>query len=99
MRAEPKVYLVCYDICDARRLRQIHRTVRGYGERLQYSVYLCELPPIRLAELRADLEEIVAATEDQVLIVPLGSPTARPAREMTTVGRPLALPERLARVF
>ena len=99
MRVEPKVYLVCYDICDPKRLRRVYKTMRGYGERMQYSVFLCELPPIRLAELRAALEKVVAAMEDQVLIIPLGSPKGRPTREMTTVGLPLVLPEKLARVF
>lgn len=99
MRVEPKVYLVCYDIADSKRLRRVYKTMRGYGEHLQYSVFLCGLPPIRLASLRAEMEEIVVPSEDQVLIVPLGSPEAGPTRNMTAIGRPLSLPERLVRVF
>ena len=31
-------YIVCYDICDDKRLRQVFKTMRSYGDHLQYSV-------------------------------------------------------------
>jgi CRISPR-associated protein Cas2 len=34
-------YIVAYDIRDEVRLRRVHDVVRGYGIRLQYSVFLC----------------------------------------------------------
>jgi hypothetical protein len=30
-------YLVCYDICDDKRLRKVFQTMRNYGDHLQYS--------------------------------------------------------------
>ena len=36
-------YLVCYDICDDKRLRKVFQTMRGYGDHLQYSVFECQL--------------------------------------------------------
>lgn len=36
-------YLVCYDICDDKRLRKVFRTMRGFGDHLQYSVFECQL--------------------------------------------------------
>jgi CRISPR-associated protein Cas2 len=27
-----RCYLVCYDICDPKRLRQVHKTCKGFGE-------------------------------------------------------------------
>ncbi len=36
-------YLVTYDISDAKRLRLVFRTTRGYGDHLQYSVFECQL--------------------------------------------------------
>jgi CRISPR-associated protein Cas2 len=36
-------YLVAYDIRDDRRLRQIASCMEGYGERIQYSVFVCDL--------------------------------------------------------
>lgn len=34
-------YLVCYDICNDKRLRKVFQVVRGYGDHLQYSVFEC----------------------------------------------------------
>ena len=36
-----KTYLVCYDICDDRRLAKVHKIVRGFGDRVQYSCKEC----------------------------------------------------------
>jgi CRISPR-associated protein Cas2 len=36
-------YLVAYDIRDDRRLRSIAGCMEGYGTRIQYSVFVCDL--------------------------------------------------------
>src|ERR1035438_4086458 len=41
-------YLICYDICDDKRLRKVFQTMRGYGDHLQYSVFE---PPARQSPL------------------------------------------------
>lgn len=66
-------YLVSYDICDDKRLRRVAKTLEGYGERLQYSLFECPLDRQRCAELRSSLHEIINHDEDQVLFVSLGS--------------------------
>lgn len=67
--------LVCYDICDARRLRHVHATVRDFGEPLQYSVFSCTLTQQERAELERRLLEIIDQRCDQVLLVDLGQAT------------------------
>ena len=64
-------YLVCYDICEPRRLRQVAKVLQSYGVRLQYSVFECRLSDLQLAEVRRDLATILEAAEDQVLFVSL----------------------------
>src|ERR1039458_4021608 len=32
-------YLICYDICDDKRLRKVFQTMRGFGDHLQFSVF------------------------------------------------------------
>jgi CRISPR-associated protein Cas2 len=32
-------YLVCYDICDEKRLRSVFKKMRAYGDHLQYPVF------------------------------------------------------------
>ncbi|MGA7408948.1 MAG: CRISPR-associated endonuclease Cas2, partial [Bryobacteraceae bacterium] len=67
-----KSYLVCYDISDDKRLRKVFKTMRGYGDHLQYSVFECQLTPTDMILLRVELGAIIHHDEDQVLFVDLG---------------------------
>jgi CRISPR-associated protein Cas2 len=80
-------YLVCYDICDEKRLRCVFKTMRAYGDHLQYSVFECQLTPMDLARCRADLAEIIDHKEDQVLFVNLGPAEGRGDRVITALGK------------
>lgn len=81
-------YLVCYDICDNKRLRKVFNTVRGYGDHLQYSIFECHLTRSDLARLRAQLAAIIHHTEDQVIFVDLGPSEGRGDRVITALGKP-----------
>ena len=81
-------YIVMYDISDDKRLRQVFKTMRGFGDHLQYSVFECQLTPTDLVRLRAALAEIIHHTEDQVLFVDLGPAEGRGDRVITALGRP-----------
>ena len=65
-------YLVCYDISDDKRLRKVFKTMRGYGDHLQYSVFECQFTPRDLIRCRSELSCIIHHDEDQVLFVHLG---------------------------
>ena len=62
-------YLVSYDISDAKRLRQVHRTVKDYGWSMQYSVFICDLDPVELLLLKRDVGEVIHHGEDSVAFV------------------------------
>jgi CRISPR-associated protein Cas2 len=81
-------YLVCYDICDDKRLRRVFKVMRGYGDHLQFSVFECQLTGMDLARLRAELSAIIHHTEDQVLFVYLGPASGRGERVITSLGKP-----------
>jgi CRISPR-associated protein Cas2 len=81
-------YLVCYDISDEKRLRQVFKTMRGFGDHLQFSVFECQLTSMDLARCRAALAEIINHQEDQVLFVNLGPAEGRGDRVITALGRP-----------
>jgi len=81
-------YLVCYDICDDKRLRKVFNTMRNYGDHLQYSVFECQLTSMDLARCRADLGRIIHHDEDQVLFVNLGPAEGRGDRVVTALGKP-----------
>lgn len=94
--AQRTTFIVCYDISDPRRLRYVYKTMRGYGQHLQYSVFRCDLTPLESVKLRAELEELIHHDQDQVLFVPLGPPDGFNATSFETIGRALPSFERRA---
>lgn len=94
-----QTYLITYDICDPKRLRQVFQTMRGYGDHLQFSVFRCDLTLRDLAELRQLLLDIVQSDQDQVLFVDLGPSDGRARTCIESMGRAYVHPERLALVI
>ncbi len=72
MSGDEHLYLVIYDIADAKRWRGIFKTMHGYGDWLQLSAFQCRLSRRRHAELIADLDEAIHHDEDHVVILDLG---------------------------
>jgi CRISPR-associated protein Cas2 len=89
-----RVYVVSYDISDPKRWRHVYRIMRGYGEHLQLSVFLCDLPRIAHTRMVAALDGVIDHQEDQVLLIDLGPPEGSPVKSIAAVGRPLAVRER-----
>ena len=81
------LYVVTYDICDEKRLRRVFKLMRGYGERVQYSVFRCELSDRERVELMSKLAEEVKHDEDQVLFFPLGPAGGERETNVHHVGR------------
>lgn len=81
-------YLVCYDICDDKRLRRVYQTMRNYGDHLQYSVFECQWTATDLVRCRSELAGIIHHDEDQVLFVNLGPAEGRGERVITALGKP-----------
>lgn len=80
-------YLVSYDVSDDKRRARIFKTLNGFGDHAQYSVFFCSLNDRELVELRTRLRSAINQKEDQVLIVDLGA-TARPLEEgLEVLGR------------
>jgi len=82
-----RLYLVTYDVSDPKRLRKVFRTMRGFGEHLQLSVFQCDLTPMARVEMQAALEDIIHHEEDKVLIIDLGATEARPVKSIEALGR------------
>ena len=84
-------YLVCYDITDDRRLRKVFKTMRGFGDHLQYSIFECQLTQADLVRCRSTLARIIKYDEDRVLFVHLGPAEGRGDRVITALGLPYAV--------
>jgi CRISPR-associated protein Cas2 len=80
-------YLVCYDISHDLRLRRVHKTMVGFGDRLQYSVFECRFSAADLARCKHALGKLIHHHEDQVLFVNLGPADGRGDRVITSLGR------------
>ncbi len=93
------VYIVCYDISDPRRLRKVFRAMKGAGDHLQLSVFLCRLSDRQKARLQAHLREIVDPESDQVLFVPVCPEDNLSSLPTETVGLPMIVHPRQAAIF
>lgn len=82
-------HLIAYDICEDRRLRQVAKVMEGYGERLQYSVFLCDLSGTELLAWRAAIIGLIDLREDSVVVLDLGAPGALP---IEMIGKSRRLP-------
>ena len=81
-------YIVSYDIADPKRLRKVFKTMRAWGDHLQFSVFECQLRRMDLVRLRAELDDIIHHDHDQVLFVDLGPSEGRGDRVITAIGKP-----------
>jgi CRISPR-associated protein Cas2 len=80
-------FLVCYDIRDDKRLRRVFRTMRDFGDHLQFSIFECQFNATDLARCRHARSEIIKHNEDQVLFVDLGPTEGRGERVISALGQ------------
>ena len=71
-RFQEHLYVVVYDIRDDRRWRRVFRTMKGFGDWVQLSVFQCRLSRSRAVDLAARLEAAIAIAEDHVMIIDVG---------------------------
>lgn len=83
-------YFVCYDVSDPQRLAQTYKKMNGYGEPVQYSVFVCDLNNKEIIIMKDDLEEFLNMAEDRVLIVNTG-PADKSSDRISTLGMSLDL--------
>lgn len=70
--------LVTYDVATAdaagrRRLRRVARICKDFGQRVQYSVFECEIDPAQWAALRARLIDEIDIETDSLRFYRLGA--------------------------
>lgn len=87
-------YLITYDITDDTRRTAVFKTLRGFGEHLQYSVFRCDLSDRQRAALVAAVDPLIDHDDDQVLVVDLGPVDGRAASCVYSLGRAYTNPER-----
>lgn len=84
-----RFYMVSYDISDDKRRTRIARALLDYGDRVQYSVFCCQLSDRERVLMKERLKEWLLQTDDQVLILDAGTVDgANPRPDMEHLGRP-----------
>ena len=96
--SDDRRYIVAYDIADQRRWRRVFKTMHGYGEWLQLSVFQCRLSAVRRAELELRLRALIKTGEDHVLLIDVG-PADRTQPAVASLGKTFAAIERRAVVI
>lgn len=69
-------FLIAYDIAHPRRLRLTCRIMEGYGDRLQYSVFLCDLSDAEMATWEREIRTVLDLAQDSIVVIDLGRPGA-----------------------
>ncbi len=59
-------YIICFDIFNKKRLRQVAIQMENYGQRIQYSVFECHLNEENLNKLKQQLKQIIEPTKDHI---------------------------------
>ena len=95
---DERLYIVTYDIADQRRWRRVFKTMQGYGEWLQLSVFQCRLTRRRRAELETRLRELVKNGEDHILLIDVG-PANKIHLAVESIGKSFSKMERRANVI
>ncbi len=86
-----KYYVISYDVADDKRRNRIAKTLLGYGDRVQDSVFECLLEAQQMHELRARLDKIIDARADSVRFYNLGAVTSADV-EVQGLGRVTTVP-------
>lgn len=87
-------YVVAYDVSDARRLRRTFKTMNGFGDAIQYSLFVCDLSSKERILMEEALTEIINHKEDRVLVIHIGPAEGRGAGAMHTLGRQIVPAQR-----
>lgn len=80
-------YIVSYDIRDPKRLRKVFKTMKNFGDHLQYSVFECQFTKSELVQCHAELSDIIHHRLDQVLFIDLGPASGRGERVISSLGQ------------
>lgn len=91
-------YIVAYDISDPKRWRRVFRAMKGYGRRVQLSVWQCRLDGARRIEMAMALESLIDRADDNVVILDLG-PAEDVDVKVESFGKRFEPIERTARIL
>lgn len=79
-------YIVAYDVREPKRLRRTHKKMQGFGDALQYSVFVCDLSKKELIIMEEAISDLMNLREDSAMIIDTGPANGRGAKSIKTLG-------------
>ena len=79
-------YVVTYDIRESKRLRRVHKKMQGFGDALQYSVFVCDLSKKELILMEEAVGDLMNLRDDSLLIIDVGPAVGRGSKVVKTLG-------------
>jgi len=70
-RRRRTLYVIAYDISSDRRRRKVHKSLCGFGQWTQYSLFECHLDRKELLLLREKLDDLLDPELDSLRFYPL----------------------------
>ncbi len=70
-RGKSRLYLICYDIANPKRLARVHRYLKQFAIPLQYSVFIARVTPTMLDRYFSEISQLIELREDDVRAYPL----------------------------
>lgn len=64
--SERRRFLVAYDVTDDRRRARVEKACKGFGRRIQYSIFECYLDPLRRDKLEERLLNLLDLRTDRL---------------------------------
>jgi len=84
-----RFYIVSYDVSDDKRRDQVYKALLGFGDRLQYSVFCCQLNPRERVQMNMRLNEEIHHEDDQIFVVDAGPVEGQhPEPQVNYIGKP-----------
>ena len=65
------IYMICYDIADAKRLRKVSKVLMNYGIRIQKSFFQCEISKDSVKKIIKELLNVIDTSKDRLSVYPL----------------------------
>jgi CRISPR-associated protein Cas2 len=82
------LHLVAYDVRNPKRLRRVAKVCEGYGIRVEYSVFECDLAPEMFQRLWNDLSREIDWEQDAILAYRICGSCVKQISSMGQVVRP-----------
>jgi len=70
-KADTTLYVIAYDMSSDKRRSKVHKTLCGYGDWTQFSLFECYLSEKQLVALRHKLDQHLEKNQDSVRYYPL----------------------------